>query len=144
MPPVLVVFSVGLQAMGVFFAVVGLASRQSVWAAVALRDLEAGLAGSAAAGILAVAAVTGTAPGSRARRLAVGRAAAQIGAVALLGAALVREWSGRAAAPEPGLVVLATGGLGLAALAVWLSRELDGRLGDAQGRTARTKPSARW
>ncbi len=135
MQPVLAFFSVGLLATSVLFDAVSLGSRQAAWAAVALRDLQVGVATGLAAGILALAAVRGTLPGSRQRRLAVGRAAAQWGALGFFAVA----WMGRSAAGA-GTVALSTGGLALAAGAAWLTAVLEG----AQGRTARTNPSARW
>jgi uncharacterized membrane protein len=141
--PVLVVFSLGLLATSVLFDVVGLVSRQGVWTAVALGDLEAGLAGSAVAGGIALMAVAGTLRGSRGRRLVVARAA-QWGAIGIFSVTLASRRMGHAATPGAASVVLATGGLALAVLAAWLSSTLDGRLDGAQGRTARTKPSARW
>jgi len=142
--PVLVVFSVGLLATSALFDAAGLASGQSAWTAVALRDREAGLAGGVAVGILALAAVAGTLPGSGERRLALGWVAAQWGVIGLLVEGLALRGSGQEAGPGACRVALSTGGLALAVLAAWLSSVLDERLRGAQGRTARTKPSARW
>lgn len=141
MHPVLVVFSLGLLAMSVLFNAVGLASRHAVWATLAVQNLEAGLAGGAAAGMFALASVAGTPAGSRARRLVTFGTAAQLGGLGLFGAALTVRRVGQSPFPGTGLVALAAGGLALLALAAWLSFELDGA---PHGRTARTNPSARW
>jgi uncharacterized membrane protein len=125
---VLAAFSVALLATSVLLDVVGLASRQPAWGAVAQGDLEAGLSAGAAAAVFAVAAVAAALPGTRLRRTMALRAAAHIGALALFGGALVMRRADGMIAPSTAVLVLSLGGLVLGGLSAWLTAELAGRL----------------
>jgi uncharacterized membrane protein len=122
---VLVVFSLGLLATSVLLDVAGLALRQSVWADAARRDLQLGLAGGAAAGLFALAAVVRSLPGSRARRLTLLRAAAQLASLGLFTGALALRG---ATFPSTTALCVSAVGLALAAFGAWLALEIAARL----------------
>ena len=122
---VLVVLSLGLLATSVLFDAVGLASRQTVWADAARRDLQVGLAGGAAASVFALAAVIGSLPASRERRMTLLRAAAHLSSLGLFACALVLR---RGRFPSTAALVLCAAGLALGALSAWLSTEIAARL----------------
>jgi uncharacterized membrane protein len=125
--PVLGFLSLGLLATSVLFDVAGLASRQTVWADAARRDLQLGLAGGAAASVFVLAAVFGSLSGSPARRMAVLRAAAHLVSLTLFAGALALR---RARFPSTAAVVLAAGGLALGGIGAWLGTEIAARLDD--------------
>jgi uncharacterized membrane protein len=127
---VLAVFSLGLLATSVLFDVWGLASRRPVWAEIAYQDLVTGLAGAAAAAVLALVAVARTGPASSARPTAVLRASAQISTLALFGGALILRRMERGPSPSTTALVLSAAGLALGALAAWLTLERSHRLQD--------------
>lgn len=128
MHAVLAVFSLGLLATSVLFDVVGLATRRTVWAEIAYQDLLAGLAGGAAAAVLALVAVARTPPTARSRPATVLRASAQVSAVTLFGGALAVRLMDRTPFPSTTGVILASAGLALGAVAGWLTIELARRL----------------
>lgn len=122
--PVLIAMSLGLLATSVLCDVAGLASRQTVWAEAALRDLQVGLAAGTAAAVFALAAIVGSLPGSQARRMTVLRAAAHLTSLAVFAGALVLRKGG---APSTAALILSTAGLLLGAIGAWLSTELRAR-----------------
>jgi uncharacterized membrane protein len=120
---VLVVFSVALLAMSVLFDVVALVAQDARWASLALWDLEVGLGGNAAAGVLALASLRHAVPWSRAGWLASRRALAHLSALVPFGAALVLRQATRHGLAPNAAIVLSAAGLGLVAVAAWLTNE---------------------
>jgi uncharacterized membrane protein len=127
---VLVVASLGLLATSLLFDLVSLEAQRPLWAMVALRDLEVGLAAGVVAAALAVASAACTQPGSRRRRLEILRVGAQGAGLVLFAVVLAlrpRDEDGELVA-SMGLALLSAVGLGLTLGGAWLTAELAGRL----------------